>query len=117
MTNTFAVLRLLPMTDREKGAETLVLRHRITLLERQLDGTKARFTDQAQALPAALLHRVPPGALRRMRLLVRPDKEPRRVRHRSRTEDVGTGFGLTHLALGERERFHPKPDTTGQDNP
>jgi len=36
--NMFAVLRLLPMTDREKDAEILVLRHQITVLERQLDG-------------------------------------------------------------------------------
>jgi hypothetical protein len=33
--NTFAVLRLLPMTDREKDAEILVLRHQIAVLERQ----------------------------------------------------------------------------------
>ncbi|WP_207934647.1 hypothetical protein [Actinomadura sp. KC06] len=36
--NAFAVLRLLPMTDREKDAEILVLRYQITVLERQLDG-------------------------------------------------------------------------------
>lgn len=42
--NTFSVLRLLPMTDREKDAEILVLRHQITVLERQLDGTRVRFT-------------------------------------------------------------------------
>lgn len=73
VTNTFAVLRLLPMTDREKDAEILVLRHQITVLERQLDGTRVRFTAPERALLAALLYRLPPRVLRRMRLLVRPE--------------------------------------------
>ncbi|ONI92630.1 hypothetical protein ALI22I_02895 [Saccharothrix sp. ALI-22-I] len=34
--NAFALLRLLPMSDRDKDAEILALRHRITVLERQL---------------------------------------------------------------------------------
>jgi hypothetical protein len=58
--NTFAVLRLLPMTDREKDAEILVLRHQIAVLERRLDGRRARFTTPDRALLAALLHRLPP---------------------------------------------------------
>jgi hypothetical protein len=36
--NTFAVLRPLPMTDREKDAEILALRHQIAVLERRLAG-------------------------------------------------------------------------------
>jgi putative transposase len=77
VTNAFAVLRLLPMTDREKDAEILVLRHQITVLERQLDGARVRFTGPDRALLAALLHRPPRGVLRRTRLLVRPDTVPR----------------------------------------
>ncbi|WP_199487877.1 helix-turn-helix domain-containing protein [Actinomadura spongiicola] len=73
VTNAFAVLRLLPMTEREKDAEILVLRHQIVVLERQLAGKRVRFTAADRALLAALLHRLPSGALRRMRLLVRPD--------------------------------------------
>jgi hypothetical protein len=36
VTNTFAVLRLLPMSDRDKDTEILALRHQIAVLERQL---------------------------------------------------------------------------------
>ncbi|GAA0279170.1 hypothetical protein GCM10009527_089410 [Actinomadura nitritigenes] len=71
--NTFAVLRLLPMTDREKNAEILVLRHQIAVLERRLDGTRVQFTAPDRVLLAALLHRLPRRVLRRMRLLVRSD--------------------------------------------
>jgi transposase len=71
--NTFAALRLLPMTDREKDTEILVSRHQIAVLERQLAGTRVRFTAPDRALLAALLNRLPRGVLRRMRLVVRPD--------------------------------------------
>jgi hypothetical protein len=73
VTNTFAVLRLLPASDRDKDAEILVLRHQIAVLERQLGGRRVRFTAPDRALLAALLHRLKPQTLRRMRLLVRPD--------------------------------------------
>jgi hypothetical protein len=36
VTNAFAMLRLLPMSDREKDVEILALRHQIAVLERQL---------------------------------------------------------------------------------
>ncbi|WP_207928772.1 hypothetical protein [Actinomadura sp. 6K520] len=54
--NTFAALRLLPMTDRDKDAEILVPRHPITVLERQLEATRVQFTAPDWALLAALLH-------------------------------------------------------------
>ncbi|MCW2915356.1 MAG: integrase, partial [Actinomycetia bacterium] len=73
VTNTFAVLRLLPMSDRDKDTEILALRHQIAVLERQLGKHKVRFTSADRAFLAALLHRLPPEALRRLRLLVRPD--------------------------------------------
>jgi putative transposase len=73
VTNTFAVLRILPMSDRDKDVEILALRHQITVLERQLSGTRARFTAPDRAFLAALLRRLTPEALRGMRLLVRPD--------------------------------------------
>lgn len=73
MTNAFAMLRLLSMSDREKDAEILALRHQIAVLERHLDGQRVRFDAGDRAFLASLLHGVPREVLRRMRLLVRPD--------------------------------------------
>ncbi|MEU5032405.1 hypothetical protein [Streptomyces milbemycinicus] len=73
VSNAFAMLRLLPMTHRDKEAEILALRHQITVLERQLGKDKIRFTPSDRAYLAALLHRLPPHVLRRLRLLVHPD--------------------------------------------
>jgi hypothetical protein len=38
VTNAFAMLRLLPMSNREKDVEILALRHQIGVLEGQLNG-------------------------------------------------------------------------------
>ncbi|SCE95917.1 Integrase core domain-containing protein [Micromonospora viridifaciens] len=73
VTNAFAMLRLLPMSDRDKDVEILALRHQITVLERQLGNDKPRFEPSDRAFLAALLHRLPPDVLRRLRMLVRPD--------------------------------------------
>jgi putative transposase len=73
VTNAFAVLRLLPMSDRDKDAEILALRHQLTVLERQLGKDRVRFTPSDRAFLAALLHRLPVAILRRMNLVVRPD--------------------------------------------
>jgi putative transposase len=75
------VLRLLPMSDRDKDAEILALRHQVAVLQRQLGNEKARFTAADRAFLAALLHRLPREALRRLRLLVRPDMILRWHRH------------------------------------
>jgi putative transposase len=71
--NAFAVLRLLSVSDRDKDTEILVLRHQVAVLERQLGGKRVRFAAADRALLAALLHRLRPQALGRMRLPVRPD--------------------------------------------
>ncbi|MER5219316.1 hypothetical protein [Streptomyces flaveus] len=71
--NVFALLRLLPVSNQDKDAEILALRHQITVLERQLGRGRVRFTPSDRAFLAALLHRLPRGVLRRVRLLVRPD--------------------------------------------
>ena len=73
VTSTFAVLRLFPMSDRDKDIEILALRHQLAVLQRQLGDEKVRFTPADRAFLAALLHRLPREALRRLRLLVRPD--------------------------------------------
>src|SRR3954467_6250929 len=73
VTNTLALLRLLPMSDRDKDTEILVLRHQIAVLERQLGAQKVRFTAADRAFLAALLHRLPRDVLRGIRLLIRPE--------------------------------------------
>jgi putative transposase len=55
VTNVFALLRLLPASDRDKVVEILALRHQITVLERQLGKTRPRFLPSDRALLAALL--------------------------------------------------------------
>ncbi|MFJ8028821.1 transposase, partial [Streptomyces sp. NPDC096311] len=80
VTNAFALLRLLPMSDREKDVEILALRHQIAVLERQLSGQRVRFDPGDRALLAALLHGLPRKALQQIRLLVRPDTVLRRHR-------------------------------------
>nr|WTB31053.1 helix-turn-helix domain-containing protein [Streptomyces sp. NBC_00830] len=61
------------MSDREKDAEILALRHQITVLERQLGKNRVRFISGDRAFLAALLCRLRLDALRSMRLLVRPE--------------------------------------------
>ncbi|WP_329011390.1 integrase core domain-containing protein [Micromonospora rifamycinica] len=73
VTNALALLRLLPMSDRDKDAEILALRHQIMILERQLGGDRVRFAPADRAWLAALLHPLPRPVLHQLRLLVRPD--------------------------------------------
>jgi len=55
-----------PADDRPgEEAEILVLRHQITVLERQLGKETIRFTPSDRAFLAALLHRLPLHVLRR----------------------------------------------------
>jgi hypothetical protein len=44
VTNALALLRLLPLSDRDKDAEILALRNQILVLERQLHGDRVEFT-------------------------------------------------------------------------
>jgi putative transposase len=53
------MLRLLPMSDRDKDVEILALRHQIAVLQLQLGDRRARFTPADRAFLAALLHRLP----------------------------------------------------------
>jgi transposase len=73
VTNVFAMLRLLPISDQAKDAEILALRHQIMVLERHLGRERVRFQRSDRAFLAALLCRLPRDVLHRMRLLVRPE--------------------------------------------
>jgi transposase len=73
VTNAFALVRLLAMSDRDKDVEILALRHQLAVLHRQLGTERVRFNAGDRAFLAALLHLLPRTVLRRMRLLVRPD--------------------------------------------
>lgn len=57
------VLRLLPMSDRDKDSEILALRHQISVLERHLTGQRLQFTPGDRAFLAALLHHLPKDTL------------------------------------------------------
>ncbi|MDF3294339.1 hypothetical protein P3G67_35120 [Streptomyces sp. RB6PN23] len=70
-TNTFALLRLLPMSDRDKGIEILALRHQLLVLQCQVG--KPTFTDTDRAVLAGLLHHLPMEKLRHLLLLAHPD--------------------------------------------
>jgi putative transposase len=71
MTSTFSLIRLLPRSDRDKEIEILVLRHQLTVLQRQV--AKPSFTPDDRFLLAGLLHHLPMDKLRHLTLLVRPD--------------------------------------------
>ena len=71
VTNTFALMRLLPRNDRDKEIEILVLRHQLTILQRQV--ARPVFTPGDRFVLAGLLHHLPTDKLRHLTLLVRPD--------------------------------------------
>jgi hypothetical protein len=43
VSNAFALLRLLPISDHDKNAEILALRHRLAVLQRQFGPARVRF--------------------------------------------------------------------------
>jgi hypothetical protein len=107
VTNALTLLRLLPMSDRDKDAEILVLRHQITVLQRQLHGDRVRFNPADRAWLAALLHPLPRSVLRHLQLLVRPetvlrwhrDLIARRHARRSRSHRVGRPRTIRSIRL------------------
>jgi len=73
VSNAFALLPLLPMSDRDKDAEILALRHQLCVLQRRLGSQHVRFPVSDRALLAALLHRLPRNMLQRLHLIIKPD--------------------------------------------
>jgi hypothetical protein len=76
VTNVFALLRLLAMSDQDKDIEILVLRHQISVLQRQLTPHKVRFQPADRAFLAAVAHRLPLPMLHRLRLLAQIFRPP-----------------------------------------
>jgi hypothetical protein len=72
ITNAFALLRLLPGSDRDKDTEILAPRHQLAVPHRQLGGQRVRFEPADRAWLAALLSTLPRPALQNLRL-GRPD--------------------------------------------
>lgn len=70
--NAFALLRLLPMSDRDKDAQILASRHQLAVLQRQIGPQRIRFTPSDRALLAALLHRLLRRVLKHLHLVARP---------------------------------------------
>ncbi|MGP3924303.1 hypothetical protein [Streptomyces sp. 8N616] len=97
VTNAFAMLRLLPLSDRNKDIEIFSLRHQITVLERPIGKKRPRFDPSDRAFLAALRHPLSMDVLRRLRLLVRPDTgpalapRPARLRHAARSRPKRPG--------------------------
>jgi putative transposase len=71
LSSVFTLMRLLPMSDTDKDIEILILRHQLTILQRQT--SRPRLAPADRVLLAALLHRIPRAKLRRLRLIVAPD--------------------------------------------
>ncbi|MHA6757955.1 hypothetical protein [Streptacidiphilus sp. PAMC 29251] len=46
VTNALSLLRLLPMSDRDKDAEILALRRQVTVLQRRLGPGRAKFAPE-----------------------------------------------------------------------
>ena len=89
-TNAFAALRLLPMSNRDKDAEILALRHQLAVLQRQLGPARARLAPGDRAFLAALLKPLPRDSLRRLHLIVSPDTVLRSHRDLMRRRHANT---------------------------
>src|SRR3982074_1623584 len=97
------------MSDRDKDAEILALRHRLTVLQRQLGPERVRFAASDRAVLAALLHRLPRATLRQLHLVVRPDTVLRwhrnLVARRRRAVSAQAGGKAAYRALDSRPGF------------
>ena len=104
VTNVFALLRLLPVSDRDKDVGISALRHQIMVLERQLGKARPRFCLGDRAFLADLLHRLPRDVFGRFRLLIRPETMLRWYR----------GLRARRHAASSRPRRPGRPRTVRQ---
>jgi hypothetical protein len=89
--------------------------HQIAVLERQLAGKRMRFAAADRALLAALLHRLPPAALRRMRYQ-QPDRTDGRWTARTFRQRLGGILNEYEGALMTSVQHQPSlPRTPDQD--
>jgi hypothetical protein len=61
--NVFALLRLPPMSSRDKDAEILALRHQLAVLQRQLGPDRVRLTPADRAFAGGSAARLPRDVL------------------------------------------------------
>jgi transposase InsO family protein len=104
VTNVFLPLRL-PMSDQDKDAEILALRHHVLILQRQLGPGRVRFTPVDRALLAALPHWLPRDAVQQARnlALTLGDRfEDIRFLIRDRGPDFTASSGAVFQAAGTR---------------
>jgi hypothetical protein len=71
VSNAFALLRLLPMSDRDKDAEILALCHRLAVLQWRRGSQQVRFAPSDRAI-GGVLHRMPRCVLTHLHLVVKP---------------------------------------------
>lgn len=76
LSNTFALVRLLPMSTQDKDTEFLGLRHQIGVLQTATRRYQDALRAADRALLAALRTAYPRPILHRLRLLVHPDTIP-----------------------------------------
>jgi hypothetical protein len=117
VTNAFAALRLLPVSDRDKDVEILALRHQITILQRQLGHGKVQLAAEDRAFLAALLTPLPREVLRRLRLLIRSDTVLRwhrdLMKQRHANASRPTRPGPFHGESLDSISLSPSPSKTG----
>jgi transposase len=106
VTQAFAALQVLPMTDHEKDVEILALRHQLTILQRQLGDQRPQLRPEDRAFLAALLTPLTRTILRRLRLTVSPDTVLRwhrdLVKHRRTRASMNRGRGRPRTVVSIR---------------